>query len=78
MLVRMTATDVLEKAGFQVLEMENADAALAMLDACWEEVQVLFTDVNMPGSMDGIELAAHQVADLVRLRPATPRRDSGS
>jgi CheY-like chemotaxis protein len=58
LLVRMTAVDELEDAGFHVLEAANADAALAVLATCSEDVQVLFTDVNMPGSMDGMALAA--------------------
>lgn len=53
----MTAADELEEAGFQVLEATNADEALKVLEARSDEVQVLFTDVNMPGSMDGIALA---------------------
>jgi len=57
MLVRMTAADELEEAGFQVLEATNADVALQVLEARSDEVQVLFTDVDMPGSMDGMELA---------------------
>jgi CheY-like chemotaxis protein len=56
-LVRMTAADELEDAGFQVLEAANADVALAVLEARSEEVQVLFTDIDMPGSMDGLQLA---------------------
>lgn len=56
-LVRMTAADELEEAGFQVLEAANADFALGVLEARSDEVQVLFTDVHMPGSMDGMELA---------------------
>jgi two-component system, response regulator PdtaR len=56
-LVRMTAADELEEAGFHVLEAANADVALAVLEARSDEVQVLFTDVHMPGSMDGMELA---------------------
>jgi two-component system, response regulator PdtaR len=44
-LVRMTAADGLEEAGFQVLEGRS------------DEVQMLFTDVDMPGSMDGMALA---------------------
>jgi len=56
-LVRMTAADELEEAGFQVLEAANADEALDVLEECADEVQVLFTDVNMPGSMDGMALA---------------------
>src|SRR5829696_17709 len=56
-LVRMTAADELEEAGFQVLEAMNADEALKVLEARSDEVQVLFTDVDMPGSMDGMALA---------------------
>lgn len=56
-LVRMTAADELEEAGFQVLEATNADEALKVLEARSDEVQVLFTDVHMPGSMDGMALA---------------------
>jgi CheY-like chemotaxis protein len=56
-LVRMTAVDELEEAGFQVLEAANADEALKMLEARSDVVQVLFTDVHMPGSMDGMALA---------------------
>ena len=56
-LVRMTAADELEEAGFHVLEAANADVALAVLEARSDEVRVLFTDVHMPGSMDGMELA---------------------
>ena len=57
LLVRMTAADELEEAGFQVLEAANADVALKVLEARSDEVQVLFTDVDMPGSMDGLALA---------------------
>ena len=57
LLVRMTAADELEEAGFQVLEAANADVAMAVLEARSEEVVVLFTDVDMPGSMDGMALA---------------------
>jgi two-component system, response regulator PdtaR len=57
LLVRMTAADELEDAGFQVLEAANADVALKVLEARSDEVVVLFTDVHMPGSMDGMALA---------------------
>jgi len=54
-LVRMHGMDLLEDAGFTVLEAGNADEALAILSQ-HDEVQVLFSDVDMPG-MDGLELA---------------------
>jgi CheY-like chemotaxis protein len=56
-LARMTAAAELEEAGFQVLEAANADVALAVLEARSDEVQVQFTDVDIPGSMDGLALA---------------------
>src|SRR5829696_8782859 len=56
-LVRIPAIDELEEADFQVLEAANADVALVVLEARSDEVQVLFTDVDMPGSMDGMALA---------------------
>src|SRR3954453_4058882 len=55
-LVRMYAADVLEEAGFEVAEAENAEAGLLALHAR-PDVRVLFTDVNMPGRIDGLELA---------------------
>jgi CheY-like chemotaxis protein len=57
LLVRMAAADDLEEAGFHVLEAANADVALAVLEACSDTVQVLFTDIDMPGSMNGLDLA---------------------
>src|SRR4051794_28119188 len=55
-LVRMVAADVLEDAGFTVLESTNAEEALRLLETR-PDVQVLFTDVNMPGALDGLGLA---------------------
>ena len=56
-LVRMAAVDDLQDAGFHVLEAANADVALAVLESCSSDVQVLFTDIDMPGSMNGLDLA---------------------
>lgn len=57
LLVRMAAADDLQDAGFHVLEAANADVALAVLESCSDDVQVLFTDIDMPGSMNGLDLA---------------------
>jgi two-component system, response regulator PdtaR len=57
LLVRMAAADDLQDAGFHVLEAANADVALAVLEICSNDVQVLFTDIDMPGSMNGLDLA---------------------
>ena len=80
-LVRMVAADVLEDAGFTVLESTNAEEALTLLETR-PDVQVLFTDVNMPGALDGLGLAqtVHEPIargrhpDWVRPYPAWPRR----
>jgi len=56
-LLRLHAVDMIEDAGFIALEAEDADAAVAMLMLS-ADVQLLFTDIEMPGSMDGVELAA--------------------
>jgi CheY-like chemotaxis protein len=56
MLLRMAAVDILEAAGFEVLEACNAHAAQEVL-AHRKDIQVLFTDVQMPGPMNGLELA---------------------
>ena len=55
-LVRMYATDVLEDAGYEVIEAGNAQQALAQLEAR-PDIDVIFTDINMPGDMDGFALA---------------------
>jgi two-component system, response regulator PdtaR len=56
MLVRMVVADVLSDAGFTVLESTSAEEALRLLEIR-PDVQVLFTDVNMPGALDGLGLA---------------------
>lgn len=53
--VRMIAADALAESGFQVLEAPDAMEALALLDK--HDVAVVFTDINMPGPIDGLELA---------------------
>ena len=55
-LVRMVGADILMDAGFHVLEAANGDEALTVLEDR-DDVSVLFTDIDMPGSLDGLELA---------------------
>lgn len=55
-LVRLTAVDAIEDAGFTVLEAEDADRALELLQHR-TDIGVLFTDIKMPGRVDGLELA---------------------
>jgi DNA-binding response OmpR family regulator len=59
LLIRTLAVDVLEEAGFHVIAAQHADEAVRILEARSPEVCVLFSDVHMPGQMDGVELAVH-------------------
>jgi two-component system, response regulator PdtaR len=60
-LLRLLAVEVVEEAGYVALEAGDADEAVALLESR-PDISVLFTDVNMPGSMDGLKLA-HAVRD---------------
>ena len=56
MLLRMRAVDMVEDAGFTPVEAVDADEAVAILEAR-SDIALLFTDIQMPGSMDGLKLA---------------------
>lgn len=56
-LLRMMAVDLVEDAGFEAIEAANADEAIKILE-CRSDIRVVFTDIDMPGSMDGLLLAA--------------------
>jgi CheY-like chemotaxis protein len=55
-LLRMDAVDIVRGAGFDAVEASNADEAIAILEAR-PNIHVVFTDIQMPGSMDGLKLA---------------------
>jgi len=56
-LIREIVKDELEAEGYEVLVASDADVAIKILESR-EDVHLIFTDVNMPGSMDGVRLAA--------------------
>jgi CheY-like chemotaxis protein len=58
-LVRFIIVQVLRDEGFEVMEVEHAEAALAFLEGHARRIDVLFTDIQMPGTMDGVSLAHH-------------------
>jgi two-component system, response regulator PdtaR len=60
-LLRMLAVEVVEEAGSIAIEARDADEAAILLESRGD-ITLLFTDVNMPGSMDGLKLA-HAVRD---------------
>jgi two-component system, response regulator PdtaR len=55
-LIRMDTATYLEAAGFAVFEADNAADAIGCLEL-HKEIRLIFTDINMPGSMDGLALA---------------------
>lgn len=55
-LLRLIAVEVVEDAGLVAIEAANADEAIAILE-CRADIALIFTDVDMPGSMDGLKLA---------------------
>ena len=56
-LIRISAVEMIEEAEFDVVEAANADEAMEILEARLD-ITVVFTDIQMPGSMDGLKLAA--------------------
>jgi two-component sensor histidine kinase len=56
MVLRLRAVDIVEDAGFTAVEAVNADEALAILESR-SDISILFSDIQMPGSMDGLKLA---------------------
>ena len=60
-LIRMDVAEALRLAGLRVIEASSADEALRLLDQ-GHEVDVIFSDINMPGELDGLDL--HKVATV--------------
>jgi len=56
MVLRMRAVDIVQDAGFTPVEAVNADEALSILELR-SDISLLFTDIQMPGTMDGLKLA---------------------
>lgn len=54
--LRLDSAETIESAGFEVIQAANADEAIAILNAR-PDIHVVFTDIQMPGSMDGLKLA---------------------
>ena len=52
----LNSVDLIADAGFEVLEASNADEAIEILQQR-TDIAIVFTDIEMPGSMDGLKLA---------------------
>jgi two-component sensor histidine kinase len=61
MILRMRAVDIVQDAGFNPVEAVNADQAMSILEGR-SDISLLLTDIQMPGSIDGLKLA-HAVHD---------------
>jgi CheY-like chemotaxis protein len=57
-VIRMGAADLVVHAGYEALEASNAEEAIRLLEAR-TDIVLVFTDVGMPGTMDGVKLAHH-------------------
>lgn len=55
-VLRWLAADIVKKAGYSVVEASDADVAIRILETR-TDIRIVFTDVEMPGSMDGVKLA---------------------
>jgi CheY-like chemotaxis protein len=55
-LLRMRAVDMVEDAGYTSVEAVDADEAVAILESR-SGIALIFTDIQMPGGMDGLKLA---------------------
>jgi CheY-like chemotaxis protein len=55
-IIRMGAVDIVKHAGYEAIDVSNADAAIEILHSR-NDIRAVFTDINMPGSMNGMELA---------------------
>jgi len=53
---RLHAVDLVEAAGYKAIEVSNADEAISILESR-KDIRIVFTDIDMPGSMDGLKLA---------------------
>ncbi|KAA0693302.1 response regulator [Neorhizobium sp. P12A] len=60
-IIRMGAVDLVQSAGYEALEASNADEAIRILESR-ADIDLVFTDVQMPGTMDGIKLS-HYIRD---------------
>jgi CheY-like chemotaxis protein len=80
LMVRMYARKILEEAGYTVHEATTAEKALQII-ADTGDVGAVVTDIDMPGAMDGLELARNidvampELAIVIMSGQVLPRRD---
>lgn len=67
-LFRMDVAELLTNSGFDVLDANDATDALSLLKIRDDEIDLLFTDIQLPGGLDGVELA-HYFRSRFPLKP---------
>ena len=60
-IIRLSAVDLVLEAGYEALEASDADEAIRILESR-SDIDLVFTDVQMPGTMDGVKLS-HYIRD---------------
>jgi CheY-like chemotaxis protein len=58
-MIRMLAVDTLTDAGFEVVEAVHGDQALSILQTHADQIHLIFSDIHMPGTLDGLALVQH-------------------
>ena len=76
-LIRLLIVDILVEAGFKVIQAASADEALKVLQSS-VEVDLVMTDIRMPGSLDGVELVSRVRANWPTLRIVIVSSDASS
>jgi CheY-like chemotaxis protein len=68
MMIRMDTVDMVEDAGYMPVEAADADDAVAILESR-SDIALMVTDIQMPGSMDGLRLAqaVHERWPLIKI-----------
>ena len=66
-IIRMSAVAMVEDAGYVAIEASNAEEAIKTLEIR-NDIGIVFTDINMPGSMDGLRLAQAIQKRWLRIR----------
>ena len=56
-LICMVISEYLRECGFKVIEAANADEAIIILEQANLKIDIVFSDIEMPGSMDGFGLS---------------------
>jgi CheY-like chemotaxis protein len=82
-IILLNALDLVTNAGFEAVGAANADEAIAILEAR-ADIRMVFTDIEMPGTMDGVKLAHHirhrwpPVHLIIASGHRDPRRESAA